>query len=64
VLGQGSHFFGPSLREKVKAFQTDYGLTADGVVSSETLMHITGLAETTAMALIYRKKGKDNVLHP
>jgi len=57
LLGQGSHFFGPSLREKIKSFQTDFGLAADGIATPETVMRITGVAEATTVPLIYRKKG-------
>jgi len=64
LLGKGSLFFGPSLREKLRVFQSEHGLSVDGTATPETLMRITGVAETTAVEPIYRKKGVQNVIHP
>ena len=47
IDGQGSVFFGPSLREKLTAFQTDQGLPPDGILSPATLMRIQGAARET-----------------
>jgi len=45
--GQGSVFFGPSLREKVLRLQHDQSLEPDGIAGPETLLHITGTAQET-----------------
>lgn len=45
--GQGSVFFGPSLRDKIRLFQLDHSLDSDGVVTPQTLLHITGVAGET-----------------
>lgn len=45
--GQGSVFFGPSLRDKIRLFQLDHNLDSDGVVTPQTLLHITGVAGET-----------------
>jgi len=50
--GQGSIFFGPSLRDKVQVFQQDLGLTPDGIAGPETLLHITGMARETFVTSI------------
>ena len=47
ILGEGSVFFGPSLRDKIRLFQLDHNLEADGIVSPLTLMHISGVAGET-----------------
>lgn len=52
--GQGSVFFGPSLREKLRLFQQDSGLKPDGIAGPETLMRITGKAGETFGASIHQ----------
>ncbi|PCI36772.1 MAG: hypothetical protein COB46_14360 [Rhodospirillaceae bacterium] len=64
ILGKGSLFFGPTLRDTIQAFQTDHGLSADGTPSPETLMHITGAAKSTALPALYPPKGGQHVLYP
>lgn len=55
ALGQGSVFYGPGLRDKVRAFQADHGLRVDGIAGPETLMRITGVAEATAVPPIHMR---------
>lgn len=51
--GQGSVFFGPSLREQVRRFQQDHGLEPDGIAGAQTVMRITGTAgETFATSIV------------
>jgi len=51
--GQGSVFFGPSLREQVRRFQQDHGLEPDGIAGPQTVMRITGTAgETFATSIV------------
>jgi len=57
IKNNGSIFFGPSLRRKVKKFQKANGLANDGVVNAQTLMWITGSAKFTTVPVIYTKKG-------
>ena len=53
IEGQGSVFFGPSLREQVRRFQQDHGLEPDGIASAQTVMRITGVAvETFATPIV------------
>jgi len=52
--GQGSVFFGPSLREKIRLFQQDHGLNPDGIAGPETLMRITGVGAETFGMRIYQ----------
>lgn len=56
LLGSGSAFFGPGLRDQVRAFQSAVNLNPDGIVSAHTLLHITGVANTTATDLIHHKR--------
>jgi len=56
LKGQGSVFYGPSLRDKVRAFQNDHGLRMDGIVGPETLVRITGVAETTSVPTLYHRE--------
>lgn len=53
LVGQGSVFFGPSLREKLRAFQQDHGLKVDGILNQRVLMLITGKAGETFAPNIY-----------
>jgi len=53
ALGQGSVFYGPGLRDKVRAFQAAHGLRVDGIAGPETMLHITGVAEETAVPTIH-----------
>ncbi|PCI40447.1 MAG: hypothetical protein COB46_06990, partial [Rhodospirillaceae bacterium] len=64
ILGKGSLFFGPTLRDNIQAFQTDHGLVADGRPSPKTLMHITGAAKSTSLPALYHPKGGQHVLYP
>lgn len=50
--GQGSVFYGPSLRDKVRAFQEAHGLRIDGIAGPETLLRITGVAGEAAVPTI------------
>ena len=53
IEGQGSVFFGPSLREQVRRFQHDHGLEPDGIAGAQTVMRITGVAvETFATPIV------------
>jgi general secretion pathway protein A len=51
--GQGSVFFGPSLRDKIRAFQETYGLRVDGIAGPDTLMRISGVAGETAVPTLF-----------
>jgi len=62
--GKGSLFFGPSLRDKLRAFQNEYGLNPDGIASPKTLLRITGVAKTTSIPFIHRTIGAPDVVHP
>lgn len=48
IDGSGSIFYGPNLRDTVRAFQESQGLRVDGIVGPETLLRITGIAGQTA----------------
>lgn len=50
--GEGSVFYGPSLRDKVRTFQETHGLRIDGIVGPETLLRITGVAGEAAVPTI------------
>ncbi|MCR4377845.1 MAG: peptidoglycan-binding protein, partial [Rhodospirillales bacterium] len=53
LKGQGSIFYGPSLRDKVRAFQAAHGLDVDGIAGPETLLRITGIAGETTVPAIF-----------
>ena len=52
IEGQGSVFFGPSLRAQVRLFQQDHGLEPDGIAGAQTVMRITGVAGETFVSSI------------
>ncbi len=47
LIGEGSVFFGPSLREKLRLFQQDFGLEPTGSVDADTLLRLSGVANET-----------------
>ena len=47
LVGEGSVFFGPSLREKLRLFQQDFGLEPTGSVDADTLLRLSGVANET-----------------
>lgn len=49
--GQADGDFGPGTEEAVKAFQQQYGLTADGVAGTETLTKLAGAKATKKPAV-------------
>jgi general secretion pathway protein A len=53
LSGQGSAFYGPSLRDKVRAFQEAYSLLVDGIAGPETVLRITSVAEETTGPTIF-----------
>ncbi|HEY9079167.1 AAA family ATPase [Magnetovibrio sp.] len=55
IEGQGSVFFGPSLREQVRRFQQDHSLEPNGIADEQTVMRITGVAVETFVTPIVNK---------
>jgi general secretion pathway protein A len=53
LAGQGSVFYGPSLRDKVRAFQETHGLRVDGIAGPDTLLRITGVAGETGIPALF-----------
>lgn len=54
ATGQGSVFYGPSLRDKVRAFQETQGLRVDGIAGPDTVMRISGVAGETTVPAIFK----------